>query len=75
VAGVAYVLATPTPRAQPFEQGRYVFPALGALAAMVAGACTVLGRRWAPVGVTVLVACTSVLAIASYALALSAWYS
>jgi 4-amino-4-deoxy-L-arabinose transferase-like glycosyltransferase len=75
VAGVAYVLATPTPRAQPFEQGRYIFPALVALAAMVAGACTVLGRRWAGVGMAALVSCTAVLSTASFALALSAWYS
>jgi 4-amino-4-deoxy-L-arabinose transferase-like glycosyltransferase len=46
--GVEAVYASVTPRGGPVaEQGRYIFPAAAALAALTVGACFALGRRLA----------------------------
>jgi len=46
--GVEAVYASPTPRPGPVaEQGRYIFPAISALAVLAVGACFAFGRRLA----------------------------
>jgi Predicted membrane protein (DUF2142) len=57
------------------EQGRYAFPAITALAALVVGACHGLGRRRAVTLATVLVAGLIGLTYASQLLTLSAFYT
>jgi len=44
------------PAAPLLEQGRYLFPAITSAAVVAIAACFGLGRRWAPVGATVMVA-------------------
>jgi hypothetical protein len=48
--------ARANPGAPLLEQGRYLFPAITSAAAVAIAACFGLGRRWAPVGATVMVA-------------------
>lgn len=57
------------------EQGRYLFPAIAALAALAVGACLGLGRRRAKVAATVLVACLMGLTFAGQFLQLSSFYT
>jgi hypothetical protein len=76
VAGFADVyFATAPGRTFVIEQGRYVFPALAAIAALVVGACFGAGRRAAPLVATALVVATIGLGVAAQLLVLSAAYT
>jgi hypothetical protein len=75
IAAVEAAYYSPEMRYLTPEFGRYLFPAITALAAMAVGGCFALGRRWAPVLVTALVAGIIVLNYASQLLTLGGFYS
>ena len=75
IAAVEAAYWAPSQRPVIPEFGRYLFPAVSALAAMAVGACFALGRRWAPVAATALVGGMIVLNFASQLLTLAGFYS
>jgi hypothetical protein len=75
IAAVEAAYFSTTPRPLLSEFGRYLFPAITALAAIAVGACLGLGRRWAPVAATGLVAGVIVLDYASQLLSLAGFYT
>jgi hypothetical protein len=75
IAAVEAAYFAPSQRDVLPEFGRYLFPAITALAAIAAGSCLGLGRRWAPVAATVLVAAVIVLDYASQLLSLAGFYT
>jgi 4-amino-4-deoxy-L-arabinose transferase-like glycosyltransferase len=76
VAGFEAAYFSETP-GRPFliEQGRYAFPALAALAALVVGAAFAFGRRAAPLVATALVVAVMGLQVASQLLVLTSAYA
>jgi hypothetical protein len=75
VAAVAAAYFDPSGRTVPAEQGRYLFPAVGALAAIAVGSTFGLGRRWHVPLLTALVVATMGLAFASRLLSLSGFFA
>ena len=75
VAAVEAAYWSPVPRPALAEFGRYLFPAMAALAAMAIGACFAFGRRWAPTAAAALVGAMLVLNYASQLLALAGFYA
>ena len=75
IAAVEAAYFAPGPRGVLPEFGRYLFPAITALAAMAAGSCLGLGRRWAPVAAAGLATAVVVLDYASQILSLAGFYS
>jgi hypothetical protein len=75
LAAVEAAYFTTAPRQALAEFGRYLFPAMTALAALAVGSCLGLGRRWAPVAATGLVAGVIVLDYASQLLSLASFYT
>ena len=75
LAAVEAAYYTTAPRQALAEFGRYLFPAITALAAIAVGACLGLGRRWAPVAATGLAAGVIVLDYASQLLSLAGFYT
>jgi hypothetical protein len=71
----AVYFATAPGRTFVIEQGRYVFPAVAALAALVVGACFGAGRRAAPLVATALVTATIGLGVAAQLLVLASAYT
>jgi hypothetical protein len=75
IAAVEAAYFAPEPRQVVPEFGRYLFPAITALAAMAVGACLAFGRRHAPVAATALVSGVIVLNYASQLLTLAGFYT
>jgi 4-amino-4-deoxy-L-arabinose transferase-like glycosyltransferase len=75
LAAVEAAYFTPVARAVPAEQGRYLFPAVAALAVMAAGGTFGLGRRWHVPLLTALVVAVVGLSFASRLLSLAAFYT
>jgi 4-amino-4-deoxy-L-arabinose transferase-like glycosyltransferase len=75
IAAVEAAYFSPSQRPVLPEFGRYLFPAITALSAIAVGSCLGLGRRWAPVGATALVAAVIVLDYASQLLTLAGFYT
>lgn len=57
------------------EMGRYIFPAIGALAILASGAFWAWGERWAPRITTAVVVCAMALTFASQLLTLREFYT
>lgn len=75
IAAVEAAYWSPVPRPVNPEFGRYLFPAMPALAALAVGACFALGRRFAGVAAAGLAAAVIVLNYASQFLTLAGFYS
>jgi hypothetical protein len=75
IAAVEAAYFAPTQRPVLSEFGRYLFPAITALAAIAVGACLGLGRRWAPVAAVGLASGVIVLDYASQLLSLAGSYT
>jgi hypothetical protein len=75
IAAVESAYYTTAPRPLLAEFGRYLFPAITALAAIAVGSCLGLGKRWAPVAATALAAAVIVLNYASQLLSLASFYT
>ena len=75
VAAVAAAYFDPAGRVVPAEQGRYLFPAVTALAALAAGSTFGLGRRWHVPLLTGLVVATIGFAFASRLLSLGTYFA
>jgi hypothetical protein len=75
IGAVEAAYFTPTPRQVLSEFGRYLFPAITALAAIAVGSCLGLGRRWAPVAAVALAMAVVVLDYASQLLSLAGFYT
>jgi hypothetical protein len=75
VAGVERAFATPAQRPIIAEMGRYLFPAIGALALLAAGSFRAWGDRWAARLTVGVVASEMVLTYASQLLTLRGFYT
>jgi hypothetical protein len=75
VLGVERAFATPSQRAVIAEMGRYLFPAIGALAILAAGAFQAWGERWATRITAGVVVSAMVLTYASQLLTLRGFYT
>jgi hypothetical protein len=75
LAAVEAAYYTNEPRQLLGEFGRYLFPAITALAAIAVGSLTGLGRRWAPVAAVGLASAVIVLDFASQLLSLAGFYT
>lgn len=75
VAAVERAFATSGQRTIAAEMGRYLFPAIGALGILAAGALWAFGERWAQRLTTAMVVCALALTFASQLLTLRDFYT